>query len=359
MKKTLLSILACSAVLFGLISCGAAPDETTHEAKVVDLRNKKGGTVSSIRAAGNTAVNTDFSAKFLESVPRFIGENGVETGYSFWAIKGTETTVKPSDAEFEKIKAVVKIEDHDDGIKFTFTRPEGYADKPIDWVNIQYLDDVGHKSTGIDFDKDNHATFLSTNSIEVVYPLVDPYKDESRFWIQLSNDDYYIALFYAVTPIHGHGCVDTVQEDYQIRDYLELSDEGVMSLKLTIPPVAKTGTLKHSVGLYAQSGSGNQYTEGAGTPINITQLGFFEEASAEEIAAATAGKEVEYTVDFADKFINLSAENKAKVEAVLEANPYIWASLVYKYQVNVPGLEDYVFSTPWVISNVISVPAAE
>jgi len=361
MKKTVLCALACSAVLLGLISCNQTPDTTKeHVAEVVDLRNKKNGEAVNLRSAMREASGQAFSSEFLASVPRFIGENETKEAKSIWAI-GNES-VNTSDAKFDKIKAAVKIEDDKDGIKFTFTRPEGYTDKEFTWVNIQYLDEVGHKSTGMSLDKNSHSAILSKDTVSIVYPLVDDTKKtDTRFWIQLCTDSYEAQLFYKVVPAkdHGHGCVKAVQEDYKIRDYLTLSEDAVMTVNNTIPPVAKTGTLKHNIGVYAQATGDNQYTDKAGIPVNIPEMGLFEVASEAEISAGNNGTVVDYKYDFKDRYNKLSAEDKAKVDAVLKDKPYIWVSYAYKYQVNVEGLSDYTFDTPWVISNVIKNPLAK
>lgn len=366
MKKTKTSFIVLSALVaaIALSSCANnTPDETKHVAKVVDLRNKKGNAISFSRSAARAA-DAEFSSEFLKTVPRFIGENGVETNHpSFLDIKDVKR-YNPNDEEFNKILAAVKIEDHKDGVKFTFKRMAGFEDVPYKWVNVQFLDDVGHKSTGISFDPNNKTSLVdsTTGTVEIIYPLVDPTRPnkngkETRFWIQLTTDKYYADLSYKVVPKNGHGCVENVQEDYNIRDYLKLSEDGVMSLELTIPPIAKADTLKHNVGIYVQKTSDPQYTEKAGNPVN-TNLGISEAASEAEINAAKDGKVVEYKVDLKEFYAKLTEEQKNGLNTMLKDNPYVWVSLTYNYKVDIPGLEDYVFDTPWVISNVISNPFA-
>ena len=57
-------------------------------------------------------------------------------------------------------------------------------------------------------------------------------------------------------------------------------------------------------------------------------------------------------------YAKLTEEQKNGLNTMLKDNPYVWVSLTYNYKVDIPGLEDYVFDTPWVISNVISNPFA-
>ncbi len=375
MKK--IKILAAAAlslaIIVSLTSCPEAPKEK-HVAKVVDLRNKKGGQVA-FRST-NPDPGKVFSAELLNFVPRFIDENGAHPDVPSYLILGKgagEKNLPAVNPEFpaEKIANAIKIEDHKDGVKFTFTRLEGYETAPFTWINVQYLDGVGHKSTGISLAGPTKLTDTDENpSVELVYPLVDPNSDvPTRFWVQVStNDDdvpaenaYYASFFYKVDPVNGYGCVDTVQPDYQITDYLGLSEDGVMTLKLTIPPVAKVNvanasTLTHSVGLNMQSGFAPAYSEKAGQPSAIRQLCIEESATPAEIEAAENDQTVAYTVDFKAKFEELDADEQAAVLADLEAKPFIWASLIYHYEVNVPGLEGYVFDTPWVISNVVPNP---
>ncbi len=360
--KTLAAAALALAIIMTLTSCPDKPAEK-HVAKVVDLRNKLGGQVS----FRSTNPNVDFSYELLHSVPRFIGENGVEKDVpSFWSNGNGADSVRytSADAKFAAIENAVIIEDHPDGIKFTFNRPAGYETAKFTWINIQYLDEVGHKSTGISLSGEQLTDTDEDPKVELIYPLVDPERELTRFWIQISTDGddvafenaHYAQLMYKVVPVHGHGCVWAVQPDYQIRDYLGLSEEGVMTLKLTIPPVAKTGTLKHSVGLHMQSGPAPAYSENAGQPSDIWELTFEEPATEEEIEAATEDHEAEFTVDFKAEFEKLNDEEKAAVRAGLKDKPFIWASLIYHYEVNVEGLEGYVFDTPWVISNVVANP---
>ncbi|MCQ2613245.1 MAG: hypothetical protein MJ183_06560 [Treponemataceae bacterium] len=370
MKK--IKILAAAAlslaIIVSLTSCPEAPKEK-HVAKVVDLRNKKGGQVAFRSTSPDSGKK--FNAGLLDSVPRFIGENGVEENVPSYLIRGKGADAEKLNAvdpEFpaEEIKKAIKIDNHDDGVKFTFTRLEGYETAPFTWINIQYLDGVGHKSTGVSLSGDK----LAGDTVELVYPLVDPNSDvPTRFWVQVSTDGdgvpaanaYYASFFYKVDPVNGYGCVDTVQPDYQITDYLGLSEDGVMTLKLTIPPVAKVNvanasTLTHSVGLHMQSGSAPAYSENAGQPSDIWELTFEGPATEKEIEAAENDETVAYTVDFKAEFEKLDADKKAAVRAGLKDKPFIWASLIYHYEVNVPGLEGYVFDTPWVISNVVPNP---
>ena len=133
-----------------------------------------------------------------------------------------------------------------------------------------------------------------------------------------------------------------------------------MTLKLTVPPVAKDGTLKHNIGLHMQKGSASAYTEAAGTPSDVLLLCVAnEDATAEEIEASKDGAIYEYKVDFKELYNNLTEEEKAAVNADLKTNPYIWASLIYSYEIPTEGFEDFVFDTPWVISNVIKNPFVE
>lgn len=358
MKKTLLSILACSAVLFGLISCGAAPDETTHEAKVVDLRNKKGGTVSNLRAATSAEENTTFSSEMINEYDHFIGENGPEKTISKWVFHKEKKLYEYNSEEFKKIKAAVVLSDDPNGVKFTINKPEGYT-QDFTWINIHYLDDAGRKSTALDTGA-NGMDLSGKDKIELVFPLVDKTKPETKFWIQVCTDDYEAQLMYKVTPVNGYGCVDSVQSDFSMRDYLEITDEGVLVLKLTIPPVAKTDTLKHNIQFHIQTSSKPQYSKEAGAEENkIKDLyAIYEAASAAEVNAANEGKEVDFKLNLVDVLAGLSPAELAAFPAEASTYKYLWASFIYSYQVNVPGLENYIFTTPWVISNVVENPMA-
>lgn len=374
MKKTSIFVATTLALVMGLVGCAGADDSTTtkeHVAQTVDLRNYKGDKVSFLETgdAGRAArsaftaareANTEFSYEFVGIVPRFIGENGVEVNHpSYWKVETPEPVIYDiGSPEFGAIVNSVKIKDDPKGIRFIFNRPEGYEKSKFTYVNVQFLDMVGHKSTGIGFGGEKLTDTDEDPKVEIVYPLVDPESElETRFWIQIATDDYYADLTYKVVPIHGEGSVKPVQEDYRIRDYLELSEDGVMTLKLTVPPVAKDGTLIHSIGLHMQKGDAPAYTEEAGQPEGLP-LCIVETASEEEIIASKLGTICEYKVDFKKLFDELEDAEKAEVLEALKETPYIWASFIYDYEVPVEGFEEFTFSTPWVISNTIKNPFA-
>ncbi|MCQ2576899.1 MAG: hypothetical protein MJ176_00055 [Treponema sp.] len=365
------------ALALGLVSCAPVAsndsnsDGGNHVAEVVDLRNYVGNKVSFVDDPGNDGgraarsaraasvnPNKEFSFELVNVVPRFIGENGVETNPPSFVVTGTDADPKNytyADDEFAVFKNAVLIEDNDNGIKFTFTKPTGYS-ADFTGINVQFLDKVGHKSTGVSL---YDSELAGKDTVNLVYLLVDPYStDETRFWIQMYSDDYYADLTFKVVPVHGYGCVKSVQPDYKITDYLELSEDGVMKLKLTVPPVAKDGTLTHNVGLHAQLGSGAAYSEGAGQPKDIEVLSFSEPASVEEVNASKQGTVYEYTVDFKAKYDALDDTRKGEVDSILASKPYIWASVIYSYEVPVDGINTIEFDTPWVISNVVANPFA-
>lgn len=357
MKKTLLTLLACTAVMFGMISCSQAEDETKkeHVTQVVDLRSKKGGEVS-FRSATARAANTDFSYEMLPKLDNFIGENGVEVMYSKWVYRNGAEIIKIinyNDAEFAKIKAAITLADHKDGVEFTIKHPEGedYRTKPFTWLNVTYVDEVGHKAVGVDIPN----TEFGKEEVKVVFPLVDPNKPSATFWLQVCTAEYEAQLVYKVVPIHGYGCPDPVQEDYRIRDYLKITEDGKLSLVYTVPPKAKANTLQHDIAIYVQNSSKPQYSKEAAEENNDPKhRGFIlESATAEEIAAVAEGRVVQYSIDLKEKFDD---DQKREINKDVTENPYVWASFIYKYKVDIEGLDDYTFAAAWFISDVIKNP---
>lgn len=372
MKKTLLSVLACSAILLSIISCQAGPD-VEEPSKAFDMRNKLHGKVTTFRAGEEPG--KEFSYEFLDHVEGFLGENGREDVHaSFATINGA---VVNTNEDFEQFKNAVIIEDDPNGVKFTFTRPTGFADKPITYINIQYLDGVCHKSTGVIIPDSVMAQDATEGKIEVVYPLVDPNNELTRFWIQLAStveeegkekDIYYADLSFKVTPVNGYGCVDDVLPSYKIRDNLTITEDGKLILKKYIPPVAKEGTLKHAIGFTLKTSPELQYSEAEWKDNNKNaeiKLGLLELAAENEVEASDVDDNEEnpedIVFDIAELFENMyfTSDELAELQTAVDEYPYMWASVIYHYKLDIEGLEDYTFATPWTISNVIANPVID
>ncbi|MCQ2241699.1 hypothetical protein [Treponema sp.] len=354
MKKTNLIIAfaifaTTSALLF--TGCPKEPDPSKpHVAEIVDLRNyKNDGTVLS-RAANSgesDPVSSTFSYKIIDNVKNFDG--GVE-GNGVSRFQKTENgqwkLIFPGDAEFEALAGMVSFEDHPDGFKFVFKKAADYGN--IDWVNLQYVDKNGNRSTAIE--AEDWGTLTESGDFEIVYPLVNP-NTSNIFWVMFddNNPDHYSAyLFFEVNTIHGKGCVKPMQWDYQETDYSEILDGHLLHITKMIPP--KAYNITHSFQLIEQKNG----TEAYGPYLNedgsydvVTKLGgcFDEKISEEEQLAADNGTALDYTIDLAD-YLEEDFDNYwGKIDLSLsEGKPYIFTEFNYKYQLE--GYDGYFFSTP-------------
>lgn len=351
MKKTLINLFACSAILLGFAAC-SKPDAPVlpkeHKAQVVDYRNKNaGGTaIRSARTAGDP-----FSWKLVDVLDPFDtdSEYNRDKGYSYCSYKNEngETVICDNGKNtevFDKMKNAIKFEDCEDGIKLIFTKPADY-DK-VTWIVFQYVDGNGNRSTSIDSDKWNEI-FDGTDgngNFEIIYPLVSAGK-EAHFWVMLGNNketeaNPNVSFFYEVMPEHGLGVVDDMQEDYRETDYISMEDGHTMNIKMLIPPYAKN--LKKIVTLHEQNGGTYAWYDGA-----VNKIAVFEdtEDDAEALEASKNGEEYIFDMDLSEKDLS---------EGVFKNNSHVFVSLIYRYTMEDEKFDGYFFATP----EIKSLPVA-
>lgn len=341
MKKIILSVMAVATVMLGIASCSMNANSDSDEPKVLDLRNKKAdGNV--LRAA--RAADAEFKAELLL-------DSGVTWGQTFYSIakdinsskdSGDQYIGEASKAEIEKLAENVKITSHADGFQLEFTAPEGFG--ILTGGGVVYVDGLGYKSTGVE--KENAVV---DGKLSVVYPLVRA-GETAKFWIHLyggkkgESKEWEAQLFYNITPVNGHGCVDDFPKNYEPANYVHLEDGHFLKVTNTIPPTAKN--LKHTFILREQDAADKPW--GAG----LEDLGevYFENASEEEISACAEERATELTIDLT-QYLSDSANYKYNLSSGRHNKPYMFAMFWWTYTLDdVPG---YVFSTPGIDSNVI------
>lgn len=330
MKKLLLNVLACSAILFSVISCGGNP-EPKHVAKVVDYRNKDASGNAITRSAAS-AGTVEFSYEFKDFLENFSGNKGKTYSYVSCNNQGFS-----SGEEYEKMKNAIKFEDCEDGVKLVFTKPADYDN--VTWIVFQYIDGYGNRSTAMECA--DWGALFETGDFEFVYPLVCA-GQKATFWVMLGNgkdEQPSTSFFYDVMPAHGEKVVDDMQEDYEETDYIEIVDGHVMNLKMTIPPSAKD--LTYSVTLAEQDG-GTKAWENEKEVNKLGQL-YLMPAGEDAEEAAENGEEYELTVDLKN-YITPGSNAQGFDTDLSKDYEKIFVEFVYRYKLeDFPG---YYFATP-------------
>lgn len=371
MKKTLLTLLAASAVLLSLASCKKPTDtpadpetKPEHVAQVVDYRNKDASGNACRAAESDTpAVLEEISWKLLDKLEPFDTkyENGEFTrgiGYSncsYTGADGKDVICDPVNNKetYNKMKNAIKFEDHKDGVKLVFTKPAGY-DK-VTWIVFQYVDGNGNRSTCID--RNDWGTFFDgtdgSGNFELVYPLVKK-GQKANFWVMLGNGNDAqpdVSFFYEVMPAHGKKVVDDMQSDYRETDYLSMEDGHTAKVKLSIPPYAKT--LKTMFVLHEQNGGTYPWYDG-----DVNKLGVYVYEDAEALKAAQNGTKHEFNLDLSEKVIETVNGNadfgKGFGKNLYKDNSHVFVSLTYQYTLEDAAYDGYYFTTP----EVKSMPVA-
>lgn len=364
MKKILLNVIACAAVLFSLTSCG--PDRGPKEIKVIDYRNKSisGALVRSAVTAnvsGDFTPDPNFSWKLLDTLNPFDGEIGYsqctyknEDGVTIHCfpdecrIEDADWSIVECEKDYYKIMSdAISFKDDPDGIKLVFTKPADYDN--VTWIVFQYVDGNGNRSTLID--RNDWNSFFENGDFEFVYPLV--VKDQvANFWVMLGNGDDSqpgVSFFYEVTACHGLGVVDDMPKKYKETDYISIDNGNIVHIKKTIPPYAKNVVRKFD--LCEQNGGTYAWKDG---PVN--KLGtYLEESPIEAYTASENDEEFEFTLNLSDKVIEeYNGEENGFGKNLYQNNSHIFATFIYKYEMIDEKYDGYFFQTPEIKSKPVA-----
>lgn len=341
MKKTLLTVLACSAILLSFMSCKPSAEPEPEPIPVVDLRNKDADG-KSLRAAANA--EPEFSYKLLEKSDWASFEEN--TRVSFCTIGGN--SFGPGTDEYKKMAAAIKFEDCEDGVKFVFTKPEGYDN--VTSIVFQYMDGNGQRSTCIDSDDWNSVFNGNGGNFELTYPLVLPGK-RADFWVMLGNgneNQLSVNFKYTVMPAHGKGIVDDLPKNYDETNYVEIDEDGhTLKLKKIVPPTGVT--LMHCIEFDEQTGGSSAWgydtVGGEKRYYTVNKLGnCYEEALPEEQAAALAeDKEgIDLTIDLNNYLNKANGFDMTKSKNY----DYFFIGYAYIYRMTDEKFASFRFASP-------------